>query len=192
MPFGERFGSIRPRASYMRSVCGCMFGELGGDRDHEHAAVGRDLDALRGARSYGVGRPAAVGVAARASLLTRLRRIGGAIPRARAVGEQPRARDRRSIVCESASTACSCSLAELLGHVDHEAVVDVARSAVAAPERRASAGPRRAGAGRCRGRCPGARAASWCRSASAPAPRRRAAPRGSSAAPRPRGCRPCA
>ena len=25
MPFGERFGSISPRASYMRSVCGCMF-----------------------------------------------------------------------------------------------------------------------------------------------------------------------
>ena len=24
MPFGERLGSIRPRCSYMRSVCGCI------------------------------------------------------------------------------------------------------------------------------------------------------------------------
>ena len=32
MPFGERLGSMRPRCSYMRSVCGVHVGELGGVR----------------------------------------------------------------------------------------------------------------------------------------------------------------
>ena len=65
---------------------------------------------------------------------------------------------------------------ELLRDVDHEAVVDVARAWRAAAElRRALAAQALDGAVR---GARGARAASWCRRASAPAPRRRAAPRG--------------
>ena len=161
MPFGERCGSIRPRASYMRSVCGCMFGELGGDRDHEHAAVGRDLDARdrrprRGAARAGWPVAARSSAVAQPSPPSRPRRAAAAAPAP--LLEQARRAGRRSSVLRERVDGLLLLVGEVVGHVDHEAVVDVAL--LAATAARASAGPRRAAAGRCRARSRAARAAS--------------------------------
>ena len=104
-------------------------GELGGHRDHEHAAVGRDLDARdRSARA-----PAPCGAAPASPLggsspLTSRRRAHCAAPRRscpRAPARTGARAGRRSMTCESSSTA-SAARRELVGNVDHEAVVDVA------------------------------------------------------------------
>ena len=114
VPFGERLGSIRPRASYIRSVCGCISASSAAT---EIMNTPRSADSTRDARAAGDGHQDA-------------RRP---VPR-----EQPRARvapfmafdelvDRRRLLRLSGG-----------GHVDDEAVVDVA-AALAAELRRALA-----------------------------------------------------
>ena len=165
VPFGERLGSISPRASYIRSVCGMHVGQLGRDRDHEHAAVRGDLHASSGWF-----------VASPSSFLS-------CRPVARAL-EQLRARVAVHHLRKPVHRLLLLGR-ELCRHVDQEAVVDVAPPLAAEP----AADLRPAAAARSRAWCRAPRAGALSRSASGPRPRLPGSPRGSSAGPRPRGCR---
>ena len=129
VPFGERLGSISPRASYIRSVCGCISAS---------SAATEIMNTPRSEEtSTRVVRDAPGG---HQSALRRGRAVGR-----RAVGEQPRARiavhhlgqpvDRLGLLRRQRSPARRSRTGS---------------GCRRGPCRRAAAGPRRAAAGRCR------------------------------------------
>src|SRR5206468_11692292 len=100
VPFGERLGSMRPRASYMRSVCGCI------------SASSAATEIMKTPRSE--------------ETVTRVVRRRPAIsaPHLRLceqVGPGVAVDDLRELV-----DRLGLLLVQRCGHVDHEAVVDVA------------------------------------------------------------------
>ena len=117
VPFGERWGSISPRASYMRSVCGCISAS---------SAATEIMNTPRSGRHPG-GDPRAPGghqpappVAAFASRSSRSRGLPFIALRERL--------DRLALL-----------VGEVARDVDHEAVVDVAALGALAEQRRALA-----------------------------------------------------
>ena len=131
VPLGERLRLDQPARLVHAQRLRVHVGQLGGHRDHEHAAVAVDLDASSGSRRPPDGHLAAL--SARAARREQLRaRI--------AVHHLRQLVDRLLLLLADSDAR----------HVDQEAVVDVA----AALAVRAAAGPRRAGAGPCRAWCP--------------------------------------
>src|ERR1700689_5380061 len=96
VPLGERLGSISPRVSYMRSVCGCMLASW--------------------AATEIMNTPRSVSICTRIALRGIVGPLGGEQPVARVCAHRLRQLIDRLFLL----------LAEMLGHVDHEAVVDVA------------------------------------------------------------------
>ena len=148
VPFGERLRLDQPARLVHAQRLRVHVGQLGGDRDHEHAAVVLDP---RGDAGAPRGHQEPSGRLAQ----QRLARV--------AVHRLRQRLDRLALL-----------LGEVARDVDHEAVVDVAAALAAGQRRRALAAQALDGAvlGAAR-----ARAASSCRAGSAPRRRRRASPR---------------
>src|ERR1700684_4042742 len=118
VPFGERCGSISPRASYMRSVCGCICAssaaiEIMNTPRPASTATRVTRVSLRRAIAGLLGSGGSA-VAARSAR----RRSSG--------GEQLRARVAAVERLRQLLGGGLLVLAQLVGHVDHEAVAQVA------------------------------------------------------------------
>src|SRR4051794_22005236 len=114
VPLGERFGSIRPRASYMRSVCGCI------------SASSAATEIMKTPRSCST----------RAVTLVVVRRVATLCLSRRA--QDPLARvavhDLRELL-----DGLLLLRGELVRHLDHEPIVQVAAAGTGAERRRALA-----------------------------------------------------
>src|SRR5207253_10757156 len=111
VPFGERLGSIRPRASYMRSVCGCICAS---------SAATEIMNTPRLAETFTRATLCSPSALSRAPSRRAMACPGG-LARLR---EQPRAHvavhDLRELI-----DGCALLLVELARNVDHEAVVQI-------------------------------------------------------------------
>ena len=91
MPFGERFGSISPRCSYIRSVCGCI------------SASSAATEIMKTPRS------------ASTRAVMRVRRIGHHAMQLRPASRRIRSRGLPFMTLESSSTAFFCSAERSFG-----------------------------------------------------------------------------